>query len=132
MNANQFVAISLCMAATAVTADEFDLSWHSIDGGGVMRSTGGDFELSGTIGQSDSGSSAGGEFQLNGGFWFELAPTDCNSDGVVNLGDHDSFVGCLAGPGSGLLTGCECFDTDRSGAVDLRDFAVSQRVYSGY
>ena len=29
---------------TAGAPPEFDLSWHTIDGGGVMRSTGGDFE----------------------------------------------------------------------------------------
>ena len=47
----------------------FEITWYSIDGGGGMRSTGGDFELSGTIGQPDAGRMSGGDFTLTGGFW---------------------------------------------------------------
>jgi len=121
----------LCLAVTAVMGQEFDLSWHSIDGGGVMRSTGGDFELSGTIGQPDAGALTGGDFKLSGGFWFELAPTDCNADGIVDLLDHDSLTRCLTGPGGGVPDGCQCFDVDRSGAIDLRDFAAAQSAHNG-
>ena len=131
MNRNRYVSVVLCLAATAVMGQEFDLSWHSIDGGGVMRSTGGDFELSGTIGQPDAGSLTGGDFQLSGGFWFELLPSDCNEDGTVNLLDHDLFTQCMGGPDGGVSAGCECFDVDRSGTVDLRDFAAAQAAYTG-
>ena len=51
---------------------DYDLSWYTIDGGGVMFSTdaGGEYELSGTIGQPDAGGPmTGGEFELTGGFW---------------------------------------------------------------
>ena len=109
---------------------EFDLSWHSIDSGGVIHSMGGAFKLSGTIGQPDAGIMSGGPFQLAGGFWFELAPTDCNEDGGVDLIDHSTFTGCLTGPNNASLTGCECFDVDLSGAVDLRDFAMAQIEFS--
>ncbi|UCC31662.1 MAG: hypothetical protein JSU86_05160, partial [Phycisphaerales bacterium] len=51
-------------------ADDFEISRSTIDGGGTMRSTGGDFELSGTIGQPDAGTLSGGDFELSGGFWF--------------------------------------------------------------
>jgi hypothetical protein len=71
---------------------------------------------------------AGGGFQLNGGFWFELPPGDCDEDGVVNLMDHEFFTQCLGGPNGGVLSGCECFDVDRSGQVDLRDFAMTAKV----
>jgi len=117
--------VIVCLAASAVTGQNFDLSWHSIDSGGVMRSTGGNFELSGTIGQPDAGAMAGGGFQLNGGFWFELPPGDCDDDGVVNLMDHEFFTFCFAGPNGGMLSGCECFDVDRNGSVDLLDFATT-------
>ena len=56
--------------------------------------------------------------------WFELAPGDCDEDGVVNLMDHEFFTQCFGGPNGGALSGCECFDVDRSGEVDLRDFAA--------
>jgi len=46
----------------------FNLSWLSVDGGG-SESIGGDFSLSGTIGQHDAGTSSGGVFRVTGGFW---------------------------------------------------------------
>ncbi|MHC4696916.1 MAG: hypothetical protein ACYTFA_09250 [Planctomycetota bacterium] len=52
----------------AVLAGDYAIDWYTIDGGGAMRSTGGDFELSGTIGQPDAGVLTGGEFELSGGF----------------------------------------------------------------
>jgi len=119
---------------TAGVTTDFDLTWHTVDGGGVMRSTGGDFELSGTIGQHDAGrmSSADGVFELTGGFWFEVVPSDCNEDGVVNLVDYDTFQSCLTGPGGGPLPeGCHCFDFDGDGAVTLFDFATVQDMFNG-
>jgi len=118
------------MGATTVVTAQFHLSRHSIDGGGVIQSTGGEFELSGTIGQPDAGVLTGGGFQLTGGFWFEVAPTDCNDDGTVDLFDHASFSGCLTGPGAEFPGGCECFDVDRTGVIDLRDFATAQSAYT--
>ena len=58
--------IALC--SVAAHAQDFDLSWHTIDGGGGT-STSEVFELSGTIGQHDAGRMTGGEFALSGGFW---------------------------------------------------------------
>ena len=56
-------------------AQNFDLSWYTVDGGGAVFTTGGSFELSGTIGQSDAGGPmTGGTFTLNGGFWPGAAP----------------------------------------------------------
>ncbi len=116
----------------AAGAPEFDLSWHTIDGGGVMRSTGGDFELSGTIGQPDAGAMSGGNFTLTGGFWFEVVASDCNEDGVVNLFDYDTFQTCLTGPGGGPLPpGCNCYDFDGDGKVTLEDFATMQDMFNG-
>ncbi len=48
---------------------EFDISWYSIDGGGTSASSGGVFQLNGTVGQPDAGVMIGGEFKLTGGFW---------------------------------------------------------------
>ena len=109
---------------------EFDLSWHSIDGGGVMRSTGGDFELSGTIGQFDAGRMNGGNFELTGGFWFEVIPSDCNEDGVVNVVDHGSFEDCYTGPAGSASSGCACFDFDGDNKITLEDFATLQDLFN--
>lgn len=107
-----------------------EITRYSIDSGGGMHSSGGAFQLSGTVGQPDAGVMAGGPFQLTGGFWFQIPPADCNEDGIANLLDHTTFTECLSGPSNSFLSGCECFDMNLSGAVDLRDFSVAQNVFS--
>ncbi len=112
-------------------AADFKLSRSTIDGGGVIHSNGGTFELSGTIGQPDAGVLVGGGFTLTGGFWFSTPPGDCNQDGAPGLSDVISFVDCLGGPGGDPATGpCRCFDVDGSGGVDLADFAVLQSDFA--
>lgn len=49
-------------------AQTYDLSWWTVDGGGGT-STGGNLELTGTVGQPDAGAAAGGTLTLGGGFW---------------------------------------------------------------
>ncbi len=110
---------------------DYELSRHTIAGGGAMRGAGGTFELSGTIGQAAAGSMTGGTLDLSGGFWFARVPTDCNEDGGVNLLDYDAFATCLTGPAAGVLSGCECYDANRSGTVDMRDFTELQAAYTG-
>ena len=74
------VAISLLLAgryslaaaqsgdtSTALSAG-YDLTWSTIDGGGGV-STGGAFEVSGSIGQAEAGTLNGNTFTLSGGFW---------------------------------------------------------------
>jgi len=115
-----------------VSDSGFELVRVTIDGGGAMRCTGGDFELSGTFGQPDAGVLAGGDFELTGGFWFRLAPGDGNEDGAVNLYDYSDFLGCMTGPGGLPDGGCEAFDVDKSEFIDLYDFAVLQTTFTGH
>lgn len=137
MNARQTRLLAgglLMVAATAAFAlapATFSLDWFTIDGGGTMRSGGGHFELSATTGQADaSGPLSGNGFELTGGFWFALAPDDCNSDGGVNLYDYEDFESCLAGPGGDPGTSsCSCFDQDGDRDVDLLDFAEFQGFF---
>ncbi len=131
-----YVAGTILIAGAAVSvgsaaAQQFALDWFTVDGGGAMRSTGGDFELSGTIGQPDAGGPlTGGHFELTGGFWFGLAPDDCNSDGGVNLYDYYDFEACLAGPNSDPGQAyCPCFDLDGDRDIDLVDFAEFQTFF---
>ena len=87
------IPLGVAIAVSAI-AEDFKISRSTIDGGGVMFSAGGDFELSGTIGQPDAGVLSGGEFELSGGFWFPLALDDCNSDGSIDLIDYDNLNLC--------------------------------------
>ena len=104
---------------------------QTIDGGGAMFCTGGAFELSGTIGQPDAGPMAGGSLELTGGFWFPLAPADCNSDSTINLVDFGALQPCVSGPQGGLAPRCSCYDLDRDGDIDLSDFASFQQSFAG-
>jgi len=118
--------------AASVAADDLEVNRSTVDGGGGMRSTSGDFELAGTVGQPDAGTMSGGDFELSGGFWFPLAPTDCNSDGFVGLLDYGDSEACLSGPGGGLLSpDCNCFDVDGDSDVDLADVARLQAEFTG-
>ena len=133
-NVNMWCALGtvVLIGVVGTSGQEFELARHTMDGGGVLSSTGSDFELSGTIGQPDAGMMSGGEFELSGGFWFPLAPSDCNEDGCVNLYDYDALESCLAGPGGGLLMSeCNCFDLDADNDVDLTDAARLQEEFTG-
>lgn len=44
---------------------------RTVDSGGGT-STGGDYALSGTIGQADAGEMSGGDYAVSGGFWGRL------------------------------------------------------------
>ncbi|MCX7841184.1 MAG: hypothetical protein N2559_17235 [Anaerolineae bacterium] len=53
----------------AQSGGTYELTWSTIDGGGATFSTGGTYELGGTIGQPDAGTQSGGTYVLSGGFW---------------------------------------------------------------
>ena len=62
-----FFAATLSFAAIIVVAGEptYEITRSTIDGGGVMQSTGGEYELSGTIGQHDAGKGSRARFRQN-------------------------------------------------------------------
>ena len=126
------VPLGLLLVAT-VAAGDYDLDWNTVDGGGVIRSTGGSFELSATIGQPDAGQPlTAGDFELTGGFWFGIVPGDCDEDGGVTLFDYYDLEQCLDGPGGGLTPpACGCFDFDVDNDVDLLDFAEFTIRFTG-
>ncbi len=126
------VILGLALAPAAI-AQDFDLSWHTIDGGGEMFTSGGGFELSGTIGQPDAGAMVGGEFELVGGFWAIAAgdsppcdPCDMNCDGTVNAFDIEPFLELLFDPNATPCNFCTG-DVDGNGeinAFDIEPFLV--------
>jgi hypothetical protein len=56
----------------AQTGGGYDLYWNTIDSGGYTFSTGGGYQLGGTIGQPDAGVLSSGAYTLIGGFWSEI------------------------------------------------------------
>ena len=128
---NTFAAAVVILAVAAAVAQEFEIPWYTIDGGGGT-SAGGDFELSGTAGQPNTGEMTGEEFALSGGFWFTVEPGDCDQDGDVDLADFLVFQECFMGSGSGAaMPGCGCSDFDGDGDVDLGDLITFQAHFTG-
>ncbi len=121
------------LLCTAIAQAQFDLSWHTIDGGGATFSTGGAFEIGGAIGQPDAGALSGGSFSLGGGFWAATTPAgpcpgnrgDANCDGSIDFFDIDPLLDALfdpAGYAAAYCSGQFCAaDTDCSGSVDFFD-----------
>ncbi len=81
-----FLVITLLLITSTALAqggDEYDLSWSTINAGGT--SNGGEFGLTGAIGQSDAGTLSGGEFTLNSGFILEEDEAGGGSGGKIYL-----------------------------------------------
>lgn len=124
------IAIFLVGLASALgttrsaVAQPLDLSWHTVDGGGAMSSAGGDFTLSGAVGQPDAQVTpvmAGGSFEIIGGFWSVASevcncPGDMNGDGARNGRDIQQFADCMVGAGT-----CDCADIDGVPGINFGD-----------
>ena len=145
MNATQLkkMCLALCVAfVTAATlyAQDFDLSWYTIDGGGG-ESAGGDFELSGTIGQPDAGTAmTGADFELTGGFWAAppassggcirepawICDGDVDGDGQVNPVDSGLVQAAF---GSTDETDLCQYDVDCDGQINPVDSGIVQSLF---
>lgn len=55
-------------------------------------------------------------------------PGDLNADGTVSAVDLVDLANCVGGPAVERTTACFAADLDRSGAVDLGDYALLQRL----
>jgi hypothetical protein len=122
---------NLLLVATAVA---YELDWYTFDGGGIMWSTGGAYQLSGTIGQPDTGVMAGGSYTISGGFW---APTgdrcspclgDLTSDGFRNVTDFTLFAGAY-GSRQGDPDYNPCADLNGNGFINVSDFTLFAAVF---
>ena len=106
--------ILLLLWLTTIANANYNISWHTIDGGGG-RSSGGQYILTGTIGQPDAAYSVSGNYELLGGFWpggplcfvdfpdfarfaeywLQIGtdlPADFYKDGTVDFLDLEKFV----------------------------------------
>lgn len=148
------VAVATGLVALAQDGSGFNLSWVTIDSGGLTFGTGGSLELGGTAGQPDAGpvmTMSGGNYTLTGGFWVVAAPAcssfaaaDFNRDCFVDTQDFAVFSACFTGPGvaynpASPPTGCPlaasgghlATDLNADGTIDQSDFALFQRCFSG-
>ena len=93
---------ALALLAASPALAQYSLSWNTVDCGGGT-SSGGVFSLTGTAGQPDAGTLAGGTYTLGGGFWFVAPGAACypNCDNsttppVLNVLDFACFLNAFA------------------------------------
>jgi len=112
-NKNIMILLTCAFFVSSSTAS-YDISGYTIDGGGGT-SSGGQYIVTGTIGQHDAEYSEGGQYELLGGFWpaesscfvdFEHfarfaqywldtgtgLPADLYEDGTIDYYDLTEFV----------------------------------------
>ncbi|MCS6923918.1 MAG: hypothetical protein NZM10_06015 [Fimbriimonadales bacterium] len=114
------------LCAHAQQGGGYDLTWWTIDAGGVTFATGGTFNLGGTVGQPDAtrlDELQGGNFRLTGGFWFTIPtciPTNGDVDGNNCVDDAD-LLSVLFNFGA---TGANLADVNCDATVDDADLLI--------
>ena len=63
------ILIAVAGLVHAQSDGDYELTWYTVDSGGVTFGTGDGYQLGGTIGQPDAGMLNGGRYILVGGFW---------------------------------------------------------------
>ncbi len=114
---------AIIIFAPAKLFSQYEISWYTIDGGGG-QSSGGQYMLSGTIGQPDAAYSAGGDFEVLGGFW-PGGPL-C----FVNFEDFARFAQYWLYTGSGLPA--DLYEDNIVNYRDLDEFAYEWLYYCPY
>ena len=110
----------LLSVALRQTIGQYEITWSTIDGGGG-QSNGGQYVLTGTIGQPDAAYSAGAQYELLGGFW--PGGPFC----FVDFKDFARFAEHWLASGSGLAG-----DLDGDGDVDPEDLRRLADNWLGY
>jgi hypothetical protein len=118
---------------TPSTGDDLALEWFSIDGGGRMYLTAGEFEMGSTVGQPDTGYAFGDCFEFTGGFWAIVAPAACyaNCDHsttapILNVADFSCFLQHYAA--GDCYANCD--DSTQTPTLNVADFSCFLTKYA--
>jgi hypothetical protein len=85
--AGLFLLSAFCFRAWG----QYSIDWSTIDGGGGT-STGGVYQVSGTIGQPDAGKMSGGNYTIDGGFWGLIAAVQTPGAPLLTITRSDNSV----------------------------------------
>ena len=127
-------AVTAVLITSAAVHAQFNIDWYTIDSGGGA-SAGGAFTLSGTIGQPDAASSAGGTLECDGGFWSVLAGTtaacyaNCDQSTippVLNVNDFSCFLNRYAAGDSYA----NCDQSTIAPVLNVNDFSCFLNRYA--
>lgn len=111
------LALICLVPASAQTGGDYNLSRSIIGGGGI--SAGGDYSLSGTIGQPEAGAMSGGDYELLGGLWPGGPLCTVDFRHFARFAEHWLETDC-----SELNDWCSGADLNYLGDVDLIDFGL--------
>lgn len=114
----KIIVILLLLLGCSIAYAEYRIDWYTIDGGGGT-SSGGPYQLSGTIGQPDADYLDGGPYELLGGFW--VGGPLC----IVNLEHFATFAAYwLDGPCNADNDWCGGADLDKFNDVTIDDLTL--------
>jgi hypothetical protein len=89
-----FIAILVLavFAAVSASAQSYSINWYKVAGGGGT-SSGGQYSISGTIGQPDASSAmTGGNYSLTGGFWTLISVLQTSGAPTLYISHNGSAV----------------------------------------
>ncbi|MCK4999666.1 MAG: hypothetical protein KAS23_09025 [Anaerohalosphaera sp.] len=115
-----FCGLLFCALLALPVSADYSIKWYTVDGGG-MQSSGGQFVVTGTIGQPDADDSAGDTKNIDGGFWTDLPPC------VVNLELFSQFAEYWLEVGSGIPA--DLYVDSHVNILDLQVFADNWLCY---
>jgi hypothetical protein len=97
------LSAALLVPSARAQSTNYSISWYTIAGGGGT-SSGGNYTVSGTIGQPATGTMSGGNYSLTGGFWSLIAVVQTPGAPPLNITrtGNQATVSWLA-PASGFV-----------------------------
>ena len=110
--------VLIILFASAQAGGDYEISWYTIDDGGGT-STGGQYSLTGTIGQPDAAYSSAGPYELLGGFW---------PGGPLCIVEFDDFAGFA----EYWLDSSEGADLNKDQALDFLDVQMLSDYWLTY
>lgn len=112
------IALLILLFSVNISLADYRIVWSTIDGGGGT-SSGGTYQLTGTIGQPDAAYLVGGQHELLGGFW--TGGPLC----IVHMEDFAQFASFwMDGPCDASNNWCGGADLNTSESVNSDDFAL--------
>ena len=129
---SRITTLMLLAIIPAILAQDYAIDWYTVDGGAEMASTGGTYELSGTIGQPDARNHpepmTGGSYAMTGGFWVISAS---NASQVASLSTDHRPITALSATQRHAATSPERFSVKRRLSRTCASMAWSTPASSG-
>ena len=98
------VVLAALALPVSLRAQNYSIDWYKIGGGGGS-SSGGNYSVSGTIGQVDAGTMSGGSYSVTGGFWslLSVVPTPGSPTLTLTLAGSSAVLSWPANAGAFTL-----------------------------